>query len=115
MDLSEIVQSVIEIEDLKARVDKLERIVAKLQGKREKQEAFVKPTLEEAREYCRERGLRRFDVDKWWHLLETKGWTYGKAGDLKPVQSWHGSIGTYKGYPDFQKPAETMSVQDMFK
>ena len=44
---------------------------------------FKPPTLDEVREYCRERG-KGVDPEKWFDFYASKGWLVGKS----PMRDW---------------------------
>lgn len=54
---------------------------------------FIKPTVEEVREYCRERG-NNIDPEYFVAFYESKGWLVGKAGT--PMKDWKASVITWE-------------------
>lgn len=44
---------------------------------------FVKPTIEEIRDYCNEKGYD-IDAEHFWNYYESKGWVIGKS----PMKNW---------------------------
>lgn len=52
---------------------------------------FKKPTVEEVREYCRERG-NNVDPEQWFDYYESKGWTVGKT----KMKDWKASVRTWE-------------------
>jgi biotin operon repressor len=68
--------------------DQLEEESKPARGKR-----FVKPTLEEARAYCQERGSV-IDPEEWWHKNEAKGWLVGNPPT--PMKNWKSNIITWE-------------------
>lgn len=57
-----------------------------------KKSRFVKPSLDEIKEYCRERN-NQVDPDKFFNFYESKGWVVGKS----PMKSWKAAIHTWEG------------------
>jgi len=53
---------------------------------------FTKPTMEEIRAYCRERG-NGIDPQRFFDFYEAKGWRVGN----QPMQDWQASIRTWEG------------------
>lgn len=60
---------------------------------------FVKPTLEEVRSYCLERG-RGIDPEAWFDHYESNGWMVGK----NHMKDWRGAVRTWER-SGFNKPA----------
>lgn len=52
---------------------------------------FVKPTIDEIREYCRERG-NKVDADNFFDFYESKGWKVGNA----PMKDWKACVRTWE-------------------
>ena len=57
-----------------------------------KKSRFVKPSLDEIKEYCRERN-NQVDPEKFFNFYEAKGWVIGKS----PMKSWKAAIHTWEG------------------
>lgn len=57
----------------------------------QKEKAFVKPTAEEVREYCRERG-NNVDPEAFVAYYESKGWKVGN----QPMKNWKAAIVTWE-------------------
>lgn len=55
---------------------------------------FIKPTLEEVRAYCRERG-NGINPEKWMAHYEANGWKVGRAAT--PMVDWKACIRTWEG------------------
>ena len=51
---------------------------------------FVKPSVEEIRSYCDEKGYG-IDAEQFWNFYESKGWVVGKS----PMKSWKAAIITW--------------------
>lgn len=64
---------------------------------------FIKPTLEEVRAYCRERG-NGINPEKWMAHYEANGWKVGKAAT--PMVDWKACIRTWEGN-SYGTPART--------
>lgn len=60
---------------------------------------FVKPTVDEIREYCLERG-NSVDPDRFWDYYESKGWVVGKA----PMKDWKATVRTWERSEAKEKP-----------
>lgn len=76
----------------------------KVSSKKEK--VFVKPTVEEVREYCRQRG-NHVDADKFWNYYESNGWKVGK----NPMKDWKAAVRTWeRNDTDVAKEAAQLSV-----
>lgn len=56
---------------------------------------FVKPTLEEVRVYCKERG-KGVNAEKWYNYYTANGWKVGK----NPMKDWKAAVRTWE--PDEQ-------------
>ena len=52
---------------------------------------FKKPTIEEVREYCRERN-NNVDPDRWYNYYSSNGWKVGK----NPMKDWRAAIRTWE-------------------
>jgi hypothetical protein len=52
---------------------------------------FIKPSLEQAKEYCQERG-NKVDLNKWFAHYESIGWKVGK----NPMKDWMAAIRTWE-------------------
>lgn len=73
-----------------------------------KTKRFVKPTLEEVKAYCAERG-NSVDAEHFYDYYEANGWKVGK----NPMKDWKASVRTWErnGYdkkPSAKKPASTI-------
>lgn len=55
-----------------------------------KREGFIKPTIEEVAEYCREYNYK-IDAEQFWHFYESKGWCVGNH----PMKSWKSCVVTW--------------------
>lgn len=60
-------------------------------GKSSPTPRFVKPTVEEVRAYCAERG-NSVDASKFWDFYESKGWRVGKSA----MKSWQACVRTWE-------------------
>ena len=63
---------------------------------------FQKPTIEEIRHYCLERG-NNVDPNKFFDFYESKGWGVGKA----PMKDWKAAVRTW------EQRQETGLLQDL--
>ena len=62
-----------------------------VESKKKKSRRFVKPTLEQVRTYCQERG-NNVDPAAWMDHYEAKGWVVGKA----PMKDWKAAVRTWE-------------------
>ena len=51
---------------------------------------FVKPTIQEISDYCREKGYP-IDAESFWNFYESKGWVVGKS----PMKNWKAACATW--------------------
>jgi hypothetical protein len=56
-----------------------------------KDKRFVKPSVEEVKEYCKEK-RNNIDGEAFWHFYESKGWKIGK----EPMKSWKSAMVTWE-------------------
>ena len=52
--------------------------------------SFVKPTIDEIRNYCAEKGYH-IDAEQFWHHYESNGWRVGRV----PMKSWKSALVTW--------------------
>lgn len=71
-------------------IEKELEIDKKIDKENKKESGFVKPTIEEVRQYCKEQN-NGVDADMWWNFYESKGWFIGK----NKMKSWHSAIATW--------------------
>ena len=62
---------------------------------------FVRPTVEEVRAYCAERGSD-VDADKFCSYYDSKGWVVGKS----PMKDWHAAVRSWENN-GYDKPKKT--------
>lgn len=60
-------------------------------GRESRGARMKRPTVEEIREYCQERG-NHIDPEEFWAFYESKGWKVGKS----PMKSWKACIVTWE-------------------
>ena len=65
---------------------------------------FIKPTVEEVREYCQERG-NTVDPETFVNFYESKGWVVGKS----PMKDWKAAVRNWE-----RSRAETTPPQETF-
>ena len=53
--------------------------------------AFAKPTIDEVRDYCRQKGYT-IDAEKFWHHYEARGWRTREG----PLKSWQAAVVTWQ-------------------
>ena len=51
---------------------------------------FQKPTIEEIRQYCQEKGYN-VDAEQFFNFYESKGWVVGKS----PMKNWRAAVSTW--------------------
>ena len=51
---------------------------------------FVKPSIEEIRQYCQEKGVN-VDAEQFFNFYESKGWLIGKS----PMKNWRAAVSTW--------------------
>ena len=51
---------------------------------------FVKPSIEEIRQYCQEKGVN-VDAEQFFNFYESKGWVIGKS----PMKNWRAAVATW--------------------
>lgn len=68
-----------------------EKVKEKEKDKKEKAASFVKPSVEEVREYCAERG-NGLDPQAFCDFYEAKGWKVGTA----PMKDWRACVRTWE-------------------
>ena len=71
-----------------------------------KSKRFIKPTLDEIKEYCLERN-NNIDADKFMNYYEANGWKIGK----NTMKDWKACIRTWEGN-DKSKPTKTIIKPD---
>lgn len=62
-------------------------------GKNAKKKIFIRPSVEEIKAYCEERG-NKVDAQKFFDYYDTSGWVDGKG---KPVKNWKQKVITWEG------------------
>ena len=62
---------------------------------------FIKPTVEEVREYCQERG-NTVDPETFVNFYESKGWVVGKS----PMKDWKAAVRNWERLRTETKPKE---------
>ena len=67
----------------------------------EKRTRFVKPTLAEVADYCRERG-NNVSPERWYAHYDSNGWHVGK----NPMKDWRAAVRTWE-QNDFNRPRTT--------
>lgn len=73
-------------------------------------ERFIKPTLEEVKNYCLERN-NNVDAEKFIDYYEANGWVQGKA--RKPIKDWKACIRTWER--DSKKEEVDLSIFDKYE
>ena len=57
---------------------------------KETRQKFAKPSVEEIRQYCREKGIN-VDAEHFYNFYESKGWLIGKS----PMKNWRAAVSTW--------------------
>lgn len=65
---------------------------------------FTKPSLEEVKQYCAERG-NNVDAEKWYDYYESNGWKVGK----NPMKDWKAAVRTWEKREDYKPKGKTKS------
>lgn len=63
------------------------------------QKRFAKPTLDDVKAYCQERG-NNVDAEKWFNYYSANGWKVGK----NPMKDWKAAVRTWERSDDGGKP-----------
>ena len=74
------------IDNTPSVIDSNESITSPPKGK----SSFVKPTIDEIRTYCAEKGYS-IDAEQFWHHYESNGWRVGRV----PMKSWRSASVTW--------------------
>lgn len=72
-----------------------------------KQKRFVKPTLEEVEDYCKERN-NNIDAQRFINYYESNGWKVGK----NPMKDWKAAVRTWEGKNYDSDKKNTVNNQD---
>jgi hypothetical protein len=62
---------------------------------------FIKPTIEQIKEYCLERN-NNVDSDKFFNYYEANGWVQGKS--CKPIKDWKACVRTWEQKSKSENP-----------
>ena len=78
----------------------------------EKSKKFVKPTVEQVRDYCQER-QNGVNPEKFVDYYDSNGWKVGK----NPMKDWKAAVRTWEknGYSNASKPEQAKSDIDKYK
>jgi hypothetical protein len=60
-------------------------------GKQPQQKKFIPPSVEEVREFCKERN-NGIDAERFWHYYNSKGWKVGK----ETMKKWQSAVITWE-------------------
>jgi hypothetical protein len=89
---------------------------------KEKVKRFVKPTIAEIQDYCRERS-KSVDAERFWNFYESKGWKVGK----NPMKDWRAAVcnwaketspiaqESYRPVVDHEKLKQATSIAELTK
>jgi predicted phage replisome organizer len=75
---------------------------------KEEKKRFIKPTLEEVKEYIKDKG-KNVDAELFWNFYESKNWYVGK----NKMTNWHSAIATWNkpSQSNHQKPKNLTKAQ----
>lgn len=68
----------------------IENIDINTLSNKETRQKFVKPSVEEIRQYCQEKGIN-VDAEQFYNFYESKGWLIGKS----PMKNWRAAVATW--------------------
>lgn len=68
----------------------IENIDINTLSNKETQQKFAKPSVEEIRQYCQEKGVN-VDAEQFFNFYESKGWLIGKS----PMKNWRAAVATW--------------------
>lgn len=77
---------------------------------KERKEKFVKPTLEEVEEYCKER-KNNINAERFIDHYEANGWVQGKN---KPIKDWKACVRTWEKNQNYYKQQKEEIIPDWF-
>jgi len=86
-----------EEERYKEEIRKLRKIIYDMKNPKR----FIKPTIEQIKEYCKERN-NTIDADKFFNYYESNGWRVGR----NPMKDWRASVRTWEK-TDYGKDKQT--------
>ena len=86
--------------DIEKRIEDLEKRVSELECKNTR---FVKPTIEQIREYAISIGFKTLNARKFVDFYESKGWLIGKS----PMKSWQATVRTWMPDEPVRQEAKT--------
>lgn len=70
------------------------------QGKGKRRREIAKPTLEEIKEFCKEKGYKFFDCETYFGLRDSCGWENSKG---RKIVNWKNDIITAQTFSNFQR------------
>ena len=84
----------------------IEKEIDKDKEKEKYKRRFSKPTIDDVKAYCQERG-NNVDAEKWFNYYESNGWKVGK----NPMKDWKAAVRTWErsddgGKPKYQRTAD---------
>lgn len=68
----------------------IENIDINTLSNKETRQKFAKPSIEEIRQYCQEKGVN-VDAEQFYNFYESKGWLIGKS----PMKNWRAAVATW--------------------
>lgn len=71
---------------------------------------FLKPTVDEVREYCLER-KNDIDPEKWFDFYQSKGWRVGS----QPMKDWKAAVRTWERRNDYQTLPKKQNDDDFYR
>ena len=73
------------------RIEQLLKEVVVIGKQPRQQKKFIPPSIEEVREFCKERN-NGIDAERFWHYYNSKGWKIGK----EPMKKWQSAVITWE-------------------
>ena len=70
----------------------------------QKEKKFSKPTLDDVKAYCKERG-NNVDAERWFNYYESNGWKVGKNS----MKDWRAAVRTWEKSEQSERPAVTVA------
>lgn len=74
-------------------------------NKQSKRKVFIKPTIEEIDEFCKEHNYQ-VDAERFFNYYESKGWVVGKS----PMKDWRSAVRTWVSNQKSSQPSSTPQV-----
>lgn len=98
------------------------KILKEENTKKENTNRFIKPTLEEVKEFFASKGKKE-EAEKFYDYYESKGWLVGKAhmkdwmacgrNWIRNTKSWSKKVPDFNGYEEVKAPEVSINVEDL--